>query len=544
VNAKGDGDPYTVEEALKSLEQAYSRPPRETPTRSRSQSGLRQADVMVDLAERSGAELFRETDGIRGGFVTATIQGHPRTLSLDDPTTRHWLAGLHRGEKGRVPGRTAVDAALNTLRAMAAMGEVVRDVWIRVAEAGGRVYLDLADAEARVVEVAAEGWKVLESPPAGVKFVRPPGTLPLPIPTRRGTLDDVRPFLNVSDDDFLLAVAWLLSCFRPNVSSPVLLVSGEQGSAKTTACRTLRSLVDPNAAPLRSLPRNERDLLIAASNAMILGFDNVSFLEPWMSDALCRIATGAGFATRALWTNSAEQIFSVRRPVIMNGIEDGLITRSDLLDRSIIVFCEAIPDHLRRTESAFNANLDAARPQLLGSLLDCVAVGLKNRHAQTPERLPRMADFAVWTVSTVPDRAKRFWDVYDTGRAMASESVVESSPVIKYLVNTVQTDGPYIGTAGDLLDLLNDLADEKATERKDWPRTPRKLAGILRRLAPDLRRARILNIEPVGRRIYRITECERSLKKDRAGAPPADDVENGSASCEINKVGGSQEADE
>jgi hypothetical protein len=56
----------------------------------------------------------------------------------------------------------------------------------------------------------------------------------------------------------------------------VLVLSGEQGSAKSTFSTLLRELVDPNTAPLRALPREDRDLFIAASNGHVLAFDNVS----------------------------------------------------------------------------------------------------------------------------------------------------------------------------------------------------------------------------------------------------------------------------
>jgi putative DNA primase/helicase len=51
---------------------------------------------------------------------------------------------------------------------------------------------------------------------------------------------------------------------------------------------------------LRALPRSERDLAIATGNAWVLAFDNLSGIRDWLSDALCRLATGGGFATRQL----------------------------------------------------------------------------------------------------------------------------------------------------------------------------------------------------------------------------------------------------
>ena len=36
---------------------------------------------------------------------------------------------------------------------------------------------------------------------------------------------------------------------------PLLVISGEQGSAKTLLCKMLKALIDPNVAPVRTLAR-------------------------------------------------------------------------------------------------------------------------------------------------------------------------------------------------------------------------------------------------------------------------------------------------
>lgn len=102
-------------------------------------------------------------------------------------------------------------------------------------------------------------------------------------------------FLNVqSDQDFVLVVAWALAVLRNKGPYPALVLSGEQGSAKSTFSAILRALLDHSTAPLRALPREDRDLFIAASNGHVLTFDNVSGLPAWISDTLCRLATGGG----------------------------------------------------------------------------------------------------------------------------------------------------------------------------------------------------------------------------------------------------------
>jgi hypothetical protein len=101
----------------------------------------------------------------------------------------------------------------------------------------------------------------------------------------------------------------------------LLAISGEQGSAKTVLSKLLKSLVDPNVAPVRAPAREERDLMIAANNGYLLAFDNLSGLPFWLSDALCRLATGGSFAVRQLYTDDEEVLFQAARPILLNSIE-------------------------------------------------------------------------------------------------------------------------------------------------------------------------------------------------------------------------------
>ncbi len=112
----------------------------------------------------------------------------------------------------------------------------------------------------------------------------------------------------------MLVIAWALAVLRYYGPYPILVLAGEQGSAKSTFSKMLRALLDPNTAPLRALPREDRDLFIAANNGHLLSFDNVSGLPAWISDTLCRLATGGGFAVRQLYTDQDEALFDAQRP--------------------------------------------------------------------------------------------------------------------------------------------------------------------------------------------------------------------------------------
>jgi hypothetical protein len=125
--------------------------------------------------------------------------------------------------------------------------------------------------------------------------------LSLPVPLKGGSIEALTSFFNLpTRSDFVLVVAWLLAALRQWRAYPLLAVSGEQGSAKTVLSKILRALIDPNAAPVRTAPREERDLFIAAGNGHLLVFDNLSDITACVSDALCRLASGGSFAVRQI----------------------------------------------------------------------------------------------------------------------------------------------------------------------------------------------------------------------------------------------------
>src|SRR5207248_1359644 len=255
------------------------------------------------------------------------------------------------------------------------------------------------------------------------RFRRPAGMLPLPVPEPGGSIEALGSLLNLSNrSDFVLVVVWLLATLRPRGPFPLLAVSGEQGSAKTVLSKILKALIDPNVAPVRALPREERELMIAANNGYLLAFDNLSGLPPWLSDALCRLASGGSFAVRQLYTNDEEMLFEAARPILLNGIEE-VVSRPDLGDRAIFLTLAPIGEALRRPESELWREFEIARPRMLGALPDAVVHGLHTLGRVRLDRLPRMADFALWAAAceTALWPAGTFTRAYAANRRAAIE---------------------------------------------------------------------------------------------------------------------------
>jgi hypothetical protein len=332
------------------------------------------------------------------------------------------LRRCHYETTGTALDAAAIRSLLDLLEARALFDAPERTVHVRVAEHAGRIYLDLAD----------ECWRTVGIFPP-VRFRRPAGMLPIPAPERGGSIEALASLLNLSSrDDFVLIVAWLLASFRFGGPYPLLAISGEQGSAKTVLSKLLRALVDPNAAPVRALVREERDLMIAANNGYLLAFDNLSGLSPWVSDALCRLASGGSFALRQLYTDDEEVLFQAARPILLNGIED-VVYHPDLAGRAIFLTLPPIGDARRRPEAELWREFELARPRILGALLDAAAHGLRSLAGRDgrPRVLPRMADFAHWisACETSLWPAGTFARAYGGNRRAAIESVIDGDAV-------------------------------------------------------------------------------------------------------------------
>lgn len=484
--------------------------------------GATQAQLLIELA--STAALFHAPD--KACFADIVVSGHRETLPIRGRAFGQWLGRGFYERTGGAPGSESLQSALNVIQAKALFEGPERKVHVRVAGQDGRLYLDLGDSSWQAVEIDVMGWRVIADPP--VRFRRSAGMRALPLPQAGGSVEVLRSFLNVrSDADFVLAVAWLLACLVDHGPYPVLVLAGEQGTAKSTFTAMLRALVDPNTAALRALPREERDLFIAASNAHVLAFDNVSGLPGFVSDTLCRLATGASFAVRQLYSDQDEILFEASRPVILNGIED-IVNRADLASRALFLTLEPIPEERRRPESELWAAFEAEKPRLLGALLDAVAMGLKRLPDTRLPRLPRMADFATWATAceTALWSAGTFMAAYDDNRADAVESVIESDPVAAAVRLFMAERANWSGTATALLAALAGAAGERIAKSKTWPGDARALANRLRRAATFLRQVGIaVDFARLGRertRVVHLASVASASSADAANGGPAD----------------------
>ena len=450
------------------------------PARIEDSEWQSKADRLIGLALDAGLELFHDPD--QQGWASVRVGGHWENHPIRSRNFQLFLLRTYYGVTGESPGGQAIRAAVELFEARALFDGAECPVHVRVAERGGKLYLDLCDRHWRAVEIDSQGWRVVDLPVA--KFRRTRGSQPLPEPERGGSLEELRPFFSVDHHGWTLIRAFLVAALRPGLPCPILVVKGEQGAGKSTGCRVISSLIDPRTSSLRGVPREVRDLTAAARNSWLVCFDNLSRLPEELADAACRLATGGGFGGRELYSDHDEAIFDATRPLVFNAIPDLGSARPDFLDRALIVEFLSIKPEIRRYEGQFWREFSERRPRILGALLDAAVAGLHNLPQVKLERPPRLADFALWVSACEEVLGMKPGEAMAACRANSAEArdlALEASPLYEPLAELAREG--FTGTVAELRARLDSMVGEAIRRSVRWPKAPNVLSNALRRMA-------------------------------------------------------------
>jgi hypothetical protein len=438
------------------------------------------ATLLVGIAQD------RYTFGVsRDGEAYGLPHGDPRVVLMlrgGKTSLRGQLARVFFAKFGKATSQQALADALLVVEGIAQEAEPTR-LFLRTGELDGALWLDLGDQTGRAVRITAAGWTVEDRSP--VLFKRTALNGPLPAPAPGGDLAALWRWLNVSEPDRPLVLAWLVASLLPDIPHPILGLFGEQGTGKTTAEKILVSVLDPGPVPIRKPPRDVESWVTAAAGSWMVGLDNLSSIPEWLSDSLCRASTGDGDVRRKLYTDGELAVFAFRRCIVLCGIDVGAFA-GDLADRLLSIDLEPIADNRRIRESDLWPSWERAHPAILGAVLDLmagVAGVLPSVHLETA---PRMADFAhvLRAVDLVlgTDSLPRY---VGKQRSVATDSL---------------TDDPFIGEVqarigegfeGTAAVLLREVTpdDDGWRAPKGWPGTARTVTQRLKRQGPPMRKA-------------------------------------------------------
>jgi hypothetical protein len=433
------------------------------------------AKILIELALGLGS-LWHDSTG--AGWVDFYVEGNQQTARLRSKRFRDFLSCVLWQREKRSVSSEGWSEAVNILEGLARFKGPEREAFLRVGTHNGDIYIDLGTEDWQIVRVSPNGWQIIPYAECPIRFYRADCQLPLPTPTRGGSLDDLWRLLNVRESDRPLVLGWILSTFTPDGSKPILTFSGEKGSGKSSAATLLKRLTDPTRVSKASGVGDARTVASAAVGRWVLCFDNLTHLSPEQQDLLCCVSTGAGYSHRTLYSDLEETFLEYRRPQILTGV-DLIPTRSDLLDRCLIVRLERIPEDERLPEEELETLTLSLLPGIYGALLDLLVVALRNLPETQPAKLPRMADFCKLCIAAgIPG----FSDSYASNIETGCQAAVEASPLAAGILSLLDTcNGYWHGTSTELIQRLQELDPTSREFQKLSARSVgRKLASSLK----------------------------------------------------------------
>jgi hypothetical protein len=446
------------------------------------------AAELIDLALDRGSLFFDEKDDKK--YIAVNDNGVEEVFQIGTQGFIEWLSYAYytstakNGNPGLSASESAIKQAGFALAGIAKHDGQKQPVYLRCAPYQDGLIIFIGDDRWQVIDVQPSGWRVLQKSP--VKFWKPASMQALPIPQAGGNIDELWEYLNIQEQDRPLVLAWMLEAFRADTPFPPLALNGLQGSIKSTTHNGIRQFIDPNKANLRAAPKTTEDIYIGAGVNWVVSFENISRLMPQQQDALCTLATGGGFATRTLYTNTDETIIEVKRPVIINSIPV-VVTAQDLTDRVINIELKQIP---YREESEVKAAFEAAYPRMFGALLDLLVKTLAQLPKVKLTKPPRMADFTRLGEAMMQAQGHApgtFDELFKANRQESAARAMEASPVavaVREMVDAHQGQSAIV-FHGTMKKLLADLAEYRH-DTDGWPRSPRGLGDVLKRQSPAL----------------------------------------------------------
>ena len=440
-----------------------------------------QASRLVDIALED-YRLGISTDGKPFGYsplsphIALDLRGGKLGL-------RQQLARDYFKRYDSVATQAAIAAACGVLEGMA-REIVATPLHLRVAGNQDAVYIDIADENHRVVKIGGGTWQIVTESPH--MFRRTELTKPMPDPARNGDLPKLWSYMNIRDEDKPLLLAILVDALiNPGSAKPVTAFTGEHGTAKSASATRFVSLIDPSDVPLHSPPKDLEHWLSSAAGSWVVGLDNLSNIQDWLSDAFCRASSGSGSVKRQLYTDDGLAVVRFRRCVVFNGIDFGGL-RGDLADRLISFDLQRISEDKRKTDVDLEGAWPEDWPAILGGVLDIAAEVHEMLPTLPTQPLPRMADFARVLICVDKIQSTDGMQQYRErlSRAMAESALSDS--FIEHLISVSYDTTDAGKTASEMLLDVNRVR-AAAVMPQDWPRTPKSVTARLKRNSPALR---------------------------------------------------------
>ncbi len=438
--------------------------------------GSSQSEKLTEIAR--GYKLFH--DDTKEGFAFIDNDA----VKVRGSMFKQFLAKKLWELENKSPNSDALNQALNVVEAMAIYdGECIK-LSNRVAEHNGCFYYDLADG--RAVRITKDGWDVIDNFP--ILFKRYSHQQRQVEPKKGGNTLRLFDFVNIPDEQHrLLSLVYVISCFIPNIPHPIIHPYGDQGAGKTTFFTFFKLLIDPSKMSVIITPRSMEETVQVLEQHYLCMFDNLSTFPDWLSDLLSQACTGGGFQKRRLYTDDESVIYEIQRCIGLNGI-NLLISRADLMDRTILLQLERIEPSKRKEWRALMQEFEEERPYILGCFFDVLSKAMALYPSTKVDNLPRMADFMRWGVAiarALGYKKEDFVQAYQGNIESQNAEIINSNTLAQAVLTFMLEQEGWSGTVKECYEKLGELVVISKDDRT-FPKHFNKLRSHLNRIKANL----------------------------------------------------------
>jgi hypothetical protein len=447
----------------------------------------------LTLVQNNCSELF--TDQYGQQYAVIKVNAHYETVQIQSSRFRSFIHQLYYKQTNLPLGTEDTKTIIENMKAQAEFAGSKKRLDLRIVGPSdcSEIYYDLTNEEWECVKVTREGWNI---EPAPIVFNRYAGHKAQVQPAKKYPsviFDKFVHLLNIEDeDDELLLKCYIIAAFVPDIPKPILIIQGEQGSAKSTLQELVKMVIDPSVVKTLTFPRSKPELIQQLAHHYVAIFDNVSKIPDYISDELCKAVTGSGFSKRLLYSNDDDVIYEFKRCIGFNGINIGS-TKADLLDRGLIFQLNRVSKEKRRKITDIWTDFEGLRAQLLGYVFDILVQVLQKQGTVLITDYPRMADFAEigeLAARSMGYPANRFLSAYYKNIELQVDAALEANPVGLAIVKLMDEKPEWSGNSTQLLGELDVKAAElgiKTDKDQGWPKAPNSLSRRLNEVRTNLR---------------------------------------------------------
>lgn len=457
------------------------------------------AEFLIKLIQNNtnNFQLFKDQYNI--AYAIVNIKDHFEILSIEGTRYKRYLSKLYYDIcDGKIANAETINSVVQILQATAEFEGKTIPLHLRVAwsENKDAIYYDLTDEKRRCIKITkGDGWIIVENQ-LTVLFTRHPHHLPQVEPTHfyhEKIFDEFINSINIKNEKYkLLIKVYIITLLIPDISHPILLPHGEKGSAKSTLQKKIKLIIDPSILNILTINNDKTEFIQQLSHNWLAFYDNVRYEPRWLSDESCKASTGIASSKRKLYTDDEDKIYNYKRCLSFSGIIV-IFTEPDILDRSIKIELERIDDKVNIPEEKILANLKQQLPQLLGYIFDTLSKAIQVKDSLSLDRLPRMADFALWgeaIARVIGYKPLEFLDAYYQNIGESNIEVIESDGFADTLIklfNSYNSEICWISSPKIFINKIKEYAEKNDIDTSKFPKSTNSLTRRLRKIKSNLR---------------------------------------------------------